>query len=105
MSIESITGVLPDEALRDLELREWRDDEVATYAGLLDRHHYLGNPDARRRHLCQVACYRGKAVALIIWTTASAKLAGRESYVGWDSRTRQKRLGWVVQNNRFLLLP
>jgi hypothetical protein len=55
MSIESITGVLPDEALRDLELREWRDDEVATYAGLLDRHHYLGNPDARRRHLCQVA--------------------------------------------------
>lgn len=44
-------------------------------------------------------------MALIIWTTASAKLAGRESYVGWDSRTRQKRLGWRVQNNRFLLLP
>lgn len=105
MTIESITGELPDEALRSLELREWREEEVETYVGLLDRHHYLGSPHVRRRHLCQVACYEGKAVALIIWTTASAKLAGRESYVGWDSRTRQKRLGWLVQNNRFLLLP
>jgi hypothetical protein len=105
MTIESITGELPDEALRGLKLREWREEEVETYVGLLDRHHYLGSPHVRRRHLCQVACYEGKAVALIIWTTASAKLAGRESYVGWDSRTRQKRLGWLVQNNRFLLLP
>lgn len=105
MTIESITGELSDEALRCLELREWREEEVETYVGLLDTHHYLGSPHVRRRHLCQVACYKGKAVALIIWTTASAKLAGRESYVGWDSRTRQKRLGWLVQNNRFLLLP
>jgi hypothetical protein len=105
MTIESITGELPDEALRGLELREWREEEVGTYVGLLDTHHYLDSPHVRRRHLCQVACHEGKAVALIIWTTASAKLAGRESYVGWDSRTRQKRLGWLVQNNRFLLLP
>lgn len=105
MSIESITGELPNQALRGLELREWHEEEVETYVGLLDTHHYLRSPDARRRHLCQVACYEGKAVALIVWTTASAKLAGRESYIGWDSRTRQKRLGWLVQNNRFLLLP
>lgn len=105
MIIEAITGALPDEALRSLELREWQEDEVEVYAGLLDAHHYLGCPDGRRRHLCQVACYQGKAVALIIWTTASAKLAGREDYVGWDHRTRQKRLGYLVQNNRYLLLP
>lgn len=105
MTIETITGELPDEALRGLELREWREDEAETYAGLLDARHYLGCPDARKRHLCQVACHEGKAVALIVWTTASAKLAGREIHVGWDSRTRQKRLGFVVQNNRFLLLP
>jgi hypothetical protein len=52
-----------------------------------------------------VVLYKGRAVSLLVWTAASAKLAGRESYVGWDNRTRQKRLGWLVQNNRFLLLP
>jgi hypothetical protein len=83
MSIEAITGELPDHALRSLELREWREDEVTTYAALLEQHHYLGCPDARKRHLCQVACYEGKAVALVIWTTASAKLAGREAYLRW----------------------
>ena len=105
MSIEAITGELPAEAMRSLELRAWGEEEVETFESLLERHHYLGCPDPRRRHLCQVVCYEGKAVSLIIWTTASAKLSGRESKVGWDSRTRQKRLGWIVQNNRFLLLP
>lgn len=105
MIIDAITGELPEAALSRLELREWQEDEVETLAGLLDAHHYLGCPDPRRRHLCQVACFEGRAVALVVWTTASAKLAGRESHVGWDTRTRQKRLGWVVQNNRFLLLP
>jgi len=105
MTIESITGELGDEALRGLELRLWREEEVDTYAALLEKHHYLGCPDARKRHLCQVACYEGKAVALVVWTTASPKLAGREAYLRWDARTRQKRLSWLVQNNRFLLLP
>lgn len=105
MTIESITGELGDEALRGLELRLWRDEEADTYAALLEKHHYLGCPDARKRHLCQVACHGGKAVALVVWTTASPKLAGREEYLRWDARTRQKRLGWLVQNNRFLLLP
>lgn len=105
MKVEAWTGALPEEALRKLELRQWRDDEVEAFAGLLDEHHYLGCPHARVRHLSQVVLYEGKVVALLIWKTGSRKLAGRESYVGWDARTRQKRLGWVVQNSRFLLIP
>ena len=105
MKVEAWTGSLPDEALRGLEVREWRDDEACTYVALLDELHYLGCPDARKRHLSQVICYEGKAVALLTWTTCCRKLAGRDNHIGWDNRTRQKRLGWVVQNNRFLLLP
>ena len=104
MKVEAWTGALPEEALRKLELRQWQ-DEVEAFAGLLDEHHYLGCPHARVRHLSQVVLYEGKVVALLIWKTGSRKLAGRESYVGWDARTRQKRLGWVVQNSRFLLIP
>jgi len=105
MNIKAWTKSLPNEALASLELREWRDDEADAYTELLDKHHYLGCPDPRKRHLSQVVCYEGKAVALLIWTTSSRKLAAREAYVNWDSRTREKRLGWVVQNSRFLLLP
>ena len=49
-----------------LELRKWHDDEVDTYVELLNKHHYLKCLHARKRHLSQVACYQGKAVALII---------------------------------------
>lgn len=96
---------LPNEALRSLDLREWHDDEVDTYVGLLDDHHYLKCPHARKRHLSQVVCYEGKAVALLIWTTSSRKLVHRDEHIGWDRRTREKRLSRIVQNNRFLLLP
>lgn len=105
MTTEAWTHELPDEALRGLELREWREDETEAFAALLDKHHYLGCPDARTRRLCQVVCYQGKAVALLTWGRGSRRLAGRDGYIHWDDRTRQKRLSWIVQNNRFLLLP
>jgi hypothetical protein len=84
---------------------QWHASETDAYVALLNEHHYLKCPDARKRHLSPVVCYEGKAVALLIWTTSSRKLEHRDQYIGWDSRTRQKRLSWIVQNNRFLLLP
>lgn len=105
MTIEANTGTLPDTALRSLELREWREDEVDTFAALMDAHHYLGCPDPRKRHLCQVVLYEDQVVALLIWSVASAKLKARDQVIGWDHRTRQKRLKYIVQNSRFLLLP
>ena len=69
----SLAQNTPDEAMRGLELREWHDDEVDAYVKLLNKHHYLKCPHARKRHLSQDACYQGKAVALIIWTTRSRK--------------------------------
>ena len=88
----SLTQNTSVEALRSLELRELHDDAVDTYVELLNKHHYLKCPHARKRHLSQVACYQGKAVALIIWTTSGRNLIHRDEYIGWDSRTRAKRL-------------
>ena len=105
VTFENAFMICSDEAMRGLELREWHDNEVDAYVELLNKHHYLKCPHARKRHLSQVACYQGKAVALLIWTTSSRKLIHRDEYIGWDSRSREKRLSWIVQNNRFLLLP
>jgi hypothetical protein len=57
MNIPAWLKTLPDEALRGLALREWHDDEVDAYVELLNKHHYLKCPHARKRHLSQVACY------------------------------------------------
>ena len=69
MNIPARLKTLPNEALRSLELGEWHDDEVDAYVELLNKHHYLKCPHARKRHLSQVACYQGKAVALILTRT------------------------------------
>lgn len=66
MKTQAWLKTLPDESLRNLELREWQEAEVDTYVALLNEHHYLKCPDARKRHLSQVVCYEGNAVALLV---------------------------------------
>ncbi|NJO56246.1 MAG: DUF4338 domain-containing protein, partial [Rhodospirillales bacterium] len=87
-----------------MQVREWREDETEVFTSLLNERHYLKAPDKRRCHLRQVVVFEDKLVALLIWSTCARRLAGRDQFIGWDDRTRQKRLGYVVQNNRFLLL-
>jgi len=41
MNIEAWTEALPDEALREVESREWHNEESEAYCKLLDEHHYL----------------------------------------------------------------
>lgn len=104
MSRQNKMEQLPPHALRSLSVRVWREDETEGFLGLLREHHELGAPDARTRRLCQVVTFEDKAVALLVWNSASRALAGRERFIGWDRRTCKKRLGYVVQNNRFCLL-
>ena len=104
MNSHKIAQDLPSSALRELEIREWTEDEAAAYRALLDKRHYLGAPDPRCCRLGQVVVHAGAVVALLTWNACSRSLAGRDQYIGWDARTRQKRLSYVVQNNRFLLL-
>ena len=47
-------------ALCSLELREWHDDEVDTYVELLNKHHYLNCPHARKRHLVKYPATKAK---------------------------------------------
>ena len=48
--------------------------------------------------------FENQLVAIFVWTTASLSLKGRESHIGWDQHTKQKRLKYIIQNNRFLIL-
>jgi hypothetical protein len=104
MNFESLNETLPEWALREVTLRVARPAELAAACAALDRDHYLGAPKPCNRDVVQLAVRGEQVLAVVVWTRAARKLAPREAWVGWDPRTRTRRLPLVVQNNRFLVL-
>lgn len=41
----------------------------------------------------------------LMWGAAAWKVQPRDSFIGWDVQTRKRNLPFVVNNNRFLILP
>ena len=74
---------------------------------LVETYHYLGTArmfGPRIRYL--VRCdLDERPLALFGYTRASLKVGGRESFVGWDEKTKLKHIDRVVCQNRFLILP
>src|SRR3990172_2407849 len=93
----------PDWWWREGTLAGAQPEEIAAACAALAREHYLGAPKPCNRELVQLAVRGDHVLAVVVWTRAARKLAGREAWVGWDARTRTRRLPLVVQNNRFLV--
>jgi hypothetical protein len=72
---------------------------------LIDRYHYLGYkplPGAQLRYFA----YAGeRLVAVLGFGAAAWQTAPRDAWIGWSSEQRQRNLGAVVNNARFLILP
>ncbi|MBM4043417.1 MAG: DUF4338 domain-containing protein, partial [Planctomycetes bacterium] len=69
------------------------------------RHHYLGCGRLVGESVCYVALLDGEVVGLLGWAAAAPKCGVRDRYVGWDEATKAAKLGFVVNNARFLILP
>jgi len=52
-----------------------------------------------------VAILDGRWAALIAWSSAALKCAPRERFIGWSDEKRIKRLKYITNNVRFLILP
>jgi hypothetical protein len=52
-----------------------------------------------------VAKVEGQWVALLTFSAPALQLKARERWIGWSPRQRARRLGLVVNNSRFLVLP
>ena len=80
----------------------------ALETGLLDeglQHHHrmsvFGLPvpaDPARDH-------QGRALACLVFGAAAWKCQDRDQFIGWTAEQRQKHLGLVTNNTRFLILP
>lgn len=104
MNFDLLPETLPEWSLREVTLRVAQPEEIAAACAALDREHYLGAPKPCNREIVQLAVRGEPVLAVVVWTRAARKLAGREAWVGWDPRTRTRRLPLLVQNNRFLVL-
>lgn len=73
---------------------------------LLERYHYLGYSGAVGENVQYLARdARGRELAVMVFGAAAWKVAARDQFIGWSDRQRAQRLGWLANQQRFLILP
>jgi hypothetical protein len=89
-------------SLQLVEDRPWR----GRVRELLRQHHYRGYSGAVGENVQYLAKDRlGRELAVMVFGAAAWKVAARDSFIGWSPAQRQERLGWIVNQQRFLILP
>lgn len=75
------------------------------YNGLIGTFHYLGYNQGSGEQLKYLITCNGRLLGCIGFGGSAFKIAPRDTFIGWDDRTRVANLSKVVNNNRFLILP
>ncbi|MBW1903619.1 MAG: DUF4338 domain-containing protein, partial [Deltaproteobacteria bacterium] len=75
------------------------------YNSLVQEHHYLGFRQIVGNHLKYIAFIEHRPVACIGWGSAAWSVKSRETFVGWNKKTKENNLHFVANNTRFLILP
>ena len=92
------------EVLKRIGLRLLEPHERAEFDRRLELDHYLHQPVLYGPALRYVAELDGQWVALLAFGVAAFHLKARDRWIGWSPRQRARRLGFVVNNVRFLVL-
>jgi hypothetical protein len=93
------------EFLRKIVVRLIGPEERDRFDDLLEKEHYLHSARLGGQSLRYVAEVDGEWVALISFSGAAPHTKAREDKIGWTPRQRARRLCFVVNNSRFLVLP
>lgn len=93
------------DALKRVTVRLLLEHERPEFDRLLTEKHYLHDWVLTGQSLRYVAELDGQWVALIAFSAASLHLKAREKWIAWSPRQRARRLPFVVNNSRFLVLP
>lgn len=99
---EPLAGLLP---LR-VETAPPGHPDRTTFSRYLSQHHYLGYRGAVGESLAYlVRDCQGRDLACVLFGAAAWKTKPRDAWIGWDDDTRARRLSFVADNHRFLILP
>lgn len=91
--------------LKSLVVRLITPDEQDKWNELMTAHHYLGFRSLVGESLKYVALLDGQWVALLGWGTAAFQCKARDKWIGWSREQQWKRLSFIANNQRFLILP
>lgn len=94
-----------DVVLGDVVVRPIQHEETAQWHEAMARFHYLGDGQIVGEVMRYVVLSQGRWVALLAWGAAALKSRHRERYIGWNEKTKLRRLSFVANNVRFLILP
>jgi hypothetical protein len=72
---------------------------------LMNRYHYLGLRAIVGESLRYVAFLGDRPVALLGWGAAAFKSRHRDMWIGWEAHLQWRRLCFIANNVRFLILP
>lgn len=93
------------DVLARVTVRLVAEDEVGQFNYYLEQEHYLESSRLVGEWLRYVAEVDGQWVGLLTFSAPALHLKARERRIGWSARQRARRLGLVVNNSRFLVLP
>jgi hypothetical protein len=93
------------DVLDRVTVRLMREDERSQFNYYLQEEHYLESSRLVGEWLRYVAEVDGQWVALMTFSAPALHLKARERWIGWSPRQRARRLGLIVNNSRFLVLP
>lgn len=81
-------------------------EERQLFAALVRRYHYLGYRGPVGENLHYLVYDRdGRVLACLLFGAPAWKMAARERFIGWDRPSRERALGLMANNMRFLILP
>jgi hypothetical protein len=93
------------------EIREIRLEMVETkeqreyYKGLIGTYHYLGYRQGMGEHIRYLIYGDGRILGCIGFSSSAWRVECRDRYIGIEENTREEKLGKIVGNDRFLILP
>lgn len=89
----------------EIYLRVVTPEESYLWDYLVHHYHYLGRPRLVGEHVRYMGFLGGQVVACLGWASAAFKVKARDLFIGWEASTRLKRLLFIANNVRFLILP
>ena len=81
-------------------------DDNALFECFISRYHYLGysrTVGENMKYLIRDCA--SSPLACVLFGSAAWKTNPRDTFIGWDHETREKNLGYITNNMRFLVLP
>ncbi len=92
------------EILKRIMVRLVRADERERFDQDLEQEHYLHSARLGGQSLRYVAELDGQWIALITFSAPALNIKSREKWIKWSPRQRARRLCFIVNNSRFLVL-